>query len=62
MVVGALSQLRDMIMKSLRKEYDSMDVEVIYLWSWLQIPLVMEPRKRKRERNRDEDPSHPFKE
>jgi len=43
MVIAPCHNCRDMIMKSIRKEYDMMDLEVKYLWELVADSLVLEP-------------------
>lgn len=45
LLVAPCHNCRDQIMKSLRKEYDFMDVEVKYLWELVADSLIIEPRE-----------------
>jgi Fe-S oxidoreductase len=45
LVITPCHNCRDQIMKSLRKEYDFMDVEVKYLWELVADSLIIEPRE-----------------
>lgn len=45
LLIAPCHNCRDQIMKSLRKEYDFMDVEVKYLWELVADSLVVEPRE-----------------
>lgn len=45
MVIAPCHNCRDMIMKSIRKEYGLMDVEVKYLWELVADSLVLEPQE-----------------
>jgi Fe-S oxidoreductase len=44
LLVAPCHNCRDQIMKSLRKEFDFMDVEVKYLWELVADSLILEPR------------------
>ena len=43
LVIAPCHNCRDQIMKSLRKEYDFMDVEVKYLWELVADSLIIDP-------------------
>lgn len=45
LVVAPCHNCRDQIQKSLRKEYDFMDVEVKYLWELVADSLILEPNE-----------------
>ena len=45
LLIAPCHNCRDQIMKSLRKEYDFMDVEVKYLWELVADSLIIEPRE-----------------
>ena len=45
LLIAPCHNCRDQIMKSLRKEYDMMDVEVKYLWELVADSLILEPRE-----------------
>ncbi len=45
LLIAPCHNCRDQIMKSLRKEYDFMDVEVKYIWELVADSLILEPRE-----------------
>ena len=45
LLIAPCHNCRDQIMKSLRQEYDFMDVEVKYLWELVADSLIIEPRE-----------------
>jgi len=45
LLIAPCRNCRDRIMKSLRKEYDFMDVEVKYTWELVAHSLIIEPRE-----------------
>ena len=45
LLIAPCHNCRDQIMKSLRKEYDFMDVEVKYIWELVADSLIIEPRE-----------------
>jgi len=49
LLIAPCHNCRDQIMKSLRKEYDMMDVEIKYLWELVADSLIIEPREEESE-------------